>query len=525
MRDHLSTSEIEAYVLCACERVEVDAIEAHLTSCERCRASLADQAQIEMELFRLAAAVIFCKGCHRVVRAERCSACGVAAEVDGYRIESVIVQNAHGRVYVARSPQGDRVALKELAFVQVPRLEDLEAFERETRILKTLDHPGIPRFVAAFREGEGVDTRLYMAQEFIEGESLQARMATHQFDEAEAVAICGQVLEILVYLQSLSPMVFHRDIKPANLIRRLDGTIALVDFGAARNLGSTIGATLVGTFGYMPVEQLTGIVDATSDLYGLGATLWHLLSRREPWHLLEEEPAAKALNVSSAFAAFLERLVARRSSKRFPSAEAASAALELVRRRRPKTPMRTRWIPERVRTQWPLWTAVVSAAIAAGAYGVHVGMRSAPIAQPSERASLPNPFSLPTAPPTAPSTPPPEPYFVPSHVLTDTSPVVVRGALSVGEVEVVVRAHTADLNTCHLWAKLSSPGPQRGQAVVQFKIAATGRVVSAAIASSTVAAPEFETCVTSAVRKWRFPKPEGGGIVIVQYPIDFPIEQ
>ena len=84
-------------------------------------------------------------------------------------------------------------------------------------------------------------------------------------------------------------MVIHRDIKPANLIRRADGTIALVDFGAAHVQGTTAGSTSIGTFGYMPIEQLAGIVDATTDVYALGASLLHLLTRREPWRLAQNK--------------------------------------------------------------------------------------------------------------------------------------------------------------------------------------------------------------------------------------------
>jgi serine/threonine-protein kinase len=137
-------------------------------------------------------------------------------------------------------------------------------------------------------------------------------------------------------------MVFHRDIKPANLIRQPDGRIFLVDFGAARDAGATAGATLVGTFGYMPVEQLGGLVDATSDLYALGATLLHLLSRREPWSVLQEPEPLKRLNVTPEFRRFLRRLLAPRSQDRFPSAATAAEALRALDR---PASWRHTWLP------------------------------------------------------------------------------------------------------------------------------------------------------------------------------------
>jgi hypothetical protein len=335
---HPQAEELELYVIGAHDQIRVAEIESHLGACSRCTEELRRQAQVELALTELAAEVIFCPGCNAILSATRCPACGAVAEAGGFRVDRLITQNARGRIYLAHDQTGQAVALKELAFVQPPHPDALAAFERESRLLRQITHPQIPRFVAAFSEGEGVATRLYLAQEYVEGESLLARLARHQCSEAEAIEVAQQVLEILEYLQNLSPMVFHRDIKPSNLIRRPDGRIALVDFGAARDLGPTAGATLVGTFGYMPVEQMGGIVDATTDPFAVGATLAHLLSRREPWSFLEDPGALGRLNVSSRFRDFLTRLMARRPSDRFPSAAAALAALRVGGRwnRRPR---------------------------------------------------------------------------------------------------------------------------------------------------------------------------------------------
>jgi len=334
--NHPAAESLELYVIGAHDQVSVPDIEAHLRACAACTAEVRRQAQVDLALTEVAAEAVFCPGCGAVMVAATCSHCGAAAQAGGFRIERVLVQNAHGRMYLARDAHGNAVALKELAFVQAPHPDAVAAFEREARLLRQLSHPQIPRFLAAFREGEGVHTRLYLAQEYVEGQSLQDHLATHQFSEAEARDVAQQVLSILEYLQGLAPMVFHRDIKPANLIRRADGRIALVDFGAARDLGSTVGATLVGTFGYMPVEQMGGIVDASTDLYALGATLCHLLSRRPPWKLVEDPQALERLNVSRGFRDYLARLTARQPADRYPSAAAAAQGLRSPpRRRRP----------------------------------------------------------------------------------------------------------------------------------------------------------------------------------------------
>jgi TonB family protein len=344
---HPAAQALELYAIGAHDEIPVAEIEAHLGACSSCTEELRRQAQVELALAELAAEVTFCPGCSALLSTTRCPGCGVVAEAGGFRVERVIVQNARGRMYLARDQTGQAVALKELAFVQPPHPDALAAFERESRLLRQITHPQIPRFVAAFSEGEGVATRLYLAQEYVEGESLLARLARHQFTEAEAVEVARQVLGILEYLQNLAPMVFHRDVKPSNLIRRPDGQIALVDFGAARDLGPTAGATLVGTFGYMPVEQMGGIVDATTDPFALGATLAHLLSRREPWSFLEDPGALGRLNVSAGFRDFLARLMARRSADRFHSAAAALAALRMGT---PRSRRSFRWPAVRARS-------------------------------------------------------------------------------------------------------------------------------------------------------------------------------
>jgi hypothetical protein len=126
--------------------------------------------------------------------------------------------------------------------------------------------------------------------------------------------------------------VLHRDIKPANLVRGMDGGLVLVDFGAARSIAGqqTHRATLVGTFGYMPPEQLGGTVDERSDLYALGATLIHLLAGKPPETMLGnglELDFRRHVDISAHLEQFLSRLVAPRSEARLASAREALAFL------------------------------------------------------------------------------------------------------------------------------------------------------------------------------------------------------
>jgi serine/threonine-protein kinase len=250
----------------------------------------------------------------------------------------VISQGPHARLYLAEDEGGQQVALKELLFALLPSTSELEAFEREAALLKELRHPSIPRFVRGFTEGSGVHTRLYLAQEYVPGASLAQELERRTFSEEEVRGIAEEVLGILDYLHRRSPKVLHRDIKPANIVRGADGRWVLVDFGAARSLAGarTHRATLVGTFGYMPPEQLGGTVDERSDLFALGATLIHLLSGKAPETMLSAGLTLdfhRHVDISAHLEQFLSRLVARKAESRFASAREALAFLRGQRTR------------------------------------------------------------------------------------------------------------------------------------------------------------------------------------------------
>jgi hypothetical protein len=243
----------------------------------------------------------------------------------------VVARTVHSRVYLARDAAGRSVALKELLFAQAPDTQAIEAFEREAAMLRGLSHPEIPRFEASFSEGRGPGLRLYLASTFVEGESLAARLARGRLSEDEALELASRVLRILVYLQERSPVVLHRDIKPANLMYRTDGSVCLVDFGSSRLLegAATHRSTLVGTFGYMPPEQLGGSVDCSSDVYSLAATVLHGLTGRAPEDLIGADLSPRLPEgLSRRWRPWLARALAPRPAARFKDAAAALGALE-----------------------------------------------------------------------------------------------------------------------------------------------------------------------------------------------------
>ena len=188
-----------------------------------------------------------------------------------------------------RVADGTPVVIKEMLVSSIgDKIEQM--FRREARVLRQLDHPQIPVHLDHFAVRRGRTRSLYMVLEYIEGCTLAAELAVHRYTEAEVLAVCAELSLILDYLHSLSPPVIHRDLKPSNVMRRRDGALILIDFGAVRDALADAdlgGSTVAGTFGYMAPEQFRGEASAASDLYGLGALAVALLTRREPHEMLD----------------------------------------------------------------------------------------------------------------------------------------------------------------------------------------------------------------------------------------------
>lgn len=237
-----------------------------------------------------------------------------------------------------------------------------ELFEREAEVLAQLDHPGIPRYVDSFIDGSD----LCLVQERIEGTPLADLMRTRRFDEKQVRELAVEIADILAYLHSMSPPVVHRDLKPSNIIVRADGTVALVDFGAALDsLRPDGGSTIVGTFGYMPLEQYEGRATPASDVYALGMTLIELLTRKKPTELerkaltLDFRPY---LNVKGGFADLLESMVQMDPALRPKDGSAVADALRAPGRVAQKAPAK-----KASRSSALPWVAAgLGAAVAAG---------------------------------------------------------------------------------------------------------------------------------------------------------------
>ena len=204
-----------------------------------------------------------------------------------YRLVELLGQGAGGSTWRASDASGGtQVVVKALELRRLEGWKDVELLEREARVLRSLDHERIPRYVDSFREEQDGAAVFVLVQEYIPGTSLQDWVANGwRGTETEIREIGAQILRILGYIHSLQPPLVHRDLNPRNLIRREDGQIFLVDFGGVQDairLESGSSTTVIGTPGYVPMEQYVGRATVRSDHYAFAATLLFLLSHRSP---------------------------------------------------------------------------------------------------------------------------------------------------------------------------------------------------------------------------------------------------
>ncbi len=199
-----------------------------------------------------------------------------------YKVLEPISAGSYGEMFLVEDDEGRKRALKRLKLEQVMDDKALEHFEREVKVLRSLDHEAVPRFIDSGLDDGGLP---FLVQQYIRGDTLEeASRSGHRFDSRAARDLTRKLLLALDYLHGLHPPVIHRDIKPANIILAETGPV-IVDFGAVCGQAVLSGegsGTVVGTFGYMAPEQLQGQAAPTSDLYSLGATLLFCFTGREP---------------------------------------------------------------------------------------------------------------------------------------------------------------------------------------------------------------------------------------------------
>lgn len=269
-----------------------------------------------------------------------------------YRVEGRHREGGFGVTFVAwDEASGVKLMLKQLRFERMGDWKTLELFLREGRVLEALSHPSIPAYrdffahdgQQPFEAGRLHDyagpgkLSLVLVQRWVEGPTLEERVQQGPLSPAELDAVLGSLLDTLTYLHDRTPPVVHRDISPRNVILPPHGRPHLVDFGAIQDQlrsASTLGSTMVGTLGFMPLEQLRGDARPSSDLYALAMTMLFAASGMTPSQMPVDERTGKvqvsqiapslSAGASIALSRMAEPIVGQRIST-------AHAALDLLR--------------------------------------------------------------------------------------------------------------------------------------------------------------------------------------------------
>ncbi len=216
---------------------------------------------------------------------------------DRYRIVELIGLGGMGAVYLTEDLhlRSKQFALKEIRYSSDsdPQVQAQlrEQFHREAIALANLDHPNLPKVFDYFSE----NGRDYLVMDYVTGPNLKqvlddARASGQHLPESAVLEWADQICDALAYLHGQTPPIIHRDVKPANVKLMPGNLVKLVDFGLVKffDVGDPATITLVHAFGtptYAPLEQYgggSGRTDVRSDIYSLGATLYHLLTGHAP---------------------------------------------------------------------------------------------------------------------------------------------------------------------------------------------------------------------------------------------------
>jgi eukaryotic-like serine/threonine-protein kinase len=266
------------------------------------------------------------------------------AFTDRYEVEREIGKGGNARIFLAKDPSGQRVALKILhpeLLVSVAA----DRFLREIRLASRLDHPHIARLLDS---GER-DWLIYYVMSYIEGATLREYLdSSTQLSIAETRRIAADLLDALAHAHGLG--IIHRDVKPANVVVSAEGAI-LLDFGIARAVAAsgtdqlTRSGIAVGTSTYMSPEQITAAtsIDHRCDVYSMGCLLFECLAGQPPFHhrneavvlqlhLTQAAPDVRTLrsDTPAELAQAIAKALAKNPSDRWPSATAMRDALAAV---------------------------------------------------------------------------------------------------------------------------------------------------------------------------------------------------
>ncbi len=246
-----------------------------------------------------------------------------------YLIQNTLKEGKFGNTYLVNDIESDKkYIIKYLSLKKSDLINKIPLLEQEAKIISHLSHPKIPKFIDFFTEIDEQNVKTYFVQEYIQAQNLNQRVKEKGvLSEKQIIKIVIGICDVLKYIHSFSPSVIHQDIKPANILYTDDEKVYLIDFGSVKqkifsheNSGLS---TIIGTHGYMAIEQFEGRTVIGSDIYSLGLTIIFLLTGKDP--LLLEKVGLKFnlknLNISDKFKNVLEKMIQPDSQKRYKSSK------------------------------------------------------------------------------------------------------------------------------------------------------------------------------------------------------------
>jgi len=242
-----------------------------------------------------------------------------------------LIKEISNRSFVSTYLFEDKETLKKFFLKKFIIYSEFKYLEKlvldEVNLLKNLLHENIPKFINLKKEEYNEKISYYLFQEYIEGKNLKELIQENKYlTEEEVINIAIQIINILVYLQSYSPPILHLDIKPSNIILDKNNKAYLIDFGAfnkkqLEDISSQGISTIIGTQGYMPIEQFEGKADESSDIYSLGLTLIYLLTHKEPLELPRKDLQIEfSANISNSLKNIIDKMINIDKNKRFKNA-------------------------------------------------------------------------------------------------------------------------------------------------------------------------------------------------------------
>lgn len=274
------------------------------------------------------------------------------SQIGDFKLQSKLGEGAMGVVYKATQiSTGREVAIKVLLrkFQEDPKY--LARFKREYNNASRLRHPSIIEFVNAGQASKGQGGYFYFAMEFVDGETLQSILDRQgALSEQEALRVAIEIGKALAHAHSLN--IKHRDIKPDNIMIARGGAVKLTDLGLAKEeLDSSVtqAGMTIGTPHYMSPEQARGMeLDSRSDIYSLGATLYHLVAGHPPFegksaaivmmkHIEEQLPSPQEIRpeLSDDLCVVIAKMMAKEPNDRYVNCDELVIDLERVRNGQP----------------------------------------------------------------------------------------------------------------------------------------------------------------------------------------------